>query len=78
MERQALFWSDLLKRFPFSPSQSLACFEAFDAPWKPEEMAATLPGDQSSEAFWGFFTKDGKAKQVLDALPRLPGSPQDL
>jgi len=78
MERQRLFWSDILKRFPFSPSQSLACFEAFDAPWKPAEMAATLPGDHSSEAFWGFFNKDGKAKQVLEALPRLPGSLQDL
>jgi len=71
MERQRLFWSEILKRFPFSPSQSLACFEAFDAPWKPAEMAATLPGDHSSEAFWGFFSKDGKGKQVLDALPRL-------
>ncbi len=70
-ERQALFWSDLLKRFPFTPSCSLACFEAFDAPWKPEEMAATLPGDHSSEAFWGFFDKDGKKKLVFDALPRL-------
>lgn len=78
MERQRLFWSDILKRFSFSPSQSLACFEAFDAPWKPAEMAATLPGDHSSEAFWGFFNKDGKAKQVLEALPRLPGSLQDL
>ncbi|MEK6202181.1 MAG: hypothetical protein N2A40_07155 [Desulfobulbaceae bacterium] len=73
-ERQALFWSDILKRFPFSPSRSLACFEAFDTPWKPEEMAATLPGDHSSEAFWGFFSKDGKAKQVIEALPLL----QDL
>lgn len=70
-ERQRVFWADLRKRFPFSPSQSLACFEAFDAPWKPAEMAATLPGDHSSEAFWGFFSKDGKGKQVVDALPRL-------
>ena len=70
-ERQALFWSDLLKRFPFTPSRSFACFEAFDAPWKPEEMATTLPGDHSNEAFWGFFDKDGKKKLVLDALPRL-------
>jgi exo-beta-1,3-glucanase (GH17 family) len=77
-ERQRLFWSELHKRFPFSPSQSLACFEAFDAPWKPAEMAATLPGDHSSEAFWGFFSKDGKAKQVVEALPRLQGSLQDL
>jgi len=70
-EQQALFWSDLLKRFPFSPSQSLTCFEAFDTPWKPEEMAAAHPGDHSSEAFWGFFTRDGKKKQVVDILPRL-------
>jgi len=70
-ERQALFWSELLKRFPFSPSQSLTCFEAFDTPWKPEEMAAAHPGDHSSEAFWGFFTRDGKKKQVVDILPRL-------
>ncbi len=69
-ERQTLFWSELRKRFPFSPSQSLACFEAFDAPWKPEEMAATLPGDHTSEAFWGFFTQNGKGKQVIDALPK--------
>ena len=70
-ERQTLFWSELLKRFPFSPNQSLACFEAFDAPWKPQEMATTLPGNHASEAFWGFFTKDGKGKQVVDSLPRL-------
>ncbi len=74
MERQRLFWADLLTRFPFSPSQSLACFEAFDAPWKPAEIAATLPGDHSSEAFWGFFTQDGQAKQVLDGLPAIQGS----
>jgi exo-beta-1,3-glucanase (GH17 family) len=70
-ERQTLFWSELLKRFPSSPNQSLACFEAFDAPWKPQEMAATLPGNHASEAFWGFFTKNGKRKQVVDDLPRL-------
>ncbi len=70
-ERQTLFWADLLKRFPSSPNQSLACFEAFDAPWKPQEMVATLPGNHATEAFWGFFTQDGKRKQVVDALPRL-------
>ncbi|MFH2123650.1 MAG: hypothetical protein ABIJ50_09245 [Pseudomonadota bacterium] len=69
MERQRLFWSELLKRFPSTPRQALSCFEAFDAPWKPAEMAATLPGDHSSEAFWGFFNKDGNAKQVLETLP---------
>lgn len=71
LNRQTQFWSELLKRFPFSSSQSLACFEAFDTPWKPEEMAATLPGDHRSEAFWGFFTSDGKKKEVVVTLPKL-------
>ncbi len=70
-ERQALFWAETIKRFPSSAGQSLACFEAFDAPWKPVEMATTFPGDHANEAFWGFFTKDGKAKPVVEALPRL-------
>jgi exo-beta-1,3-glucanase (GH17 family) len=69
-KQQALFWSELHKRFPFSPHQSLACFEAFDAPWKPEEMAATLPGDHRGEGSWGFFTTEGKEKPVVDILPR--------
>lgn len=67
--QQAFFWSKLLQQFPFSPTQSLACFEAFDAPWKPGEMALTLPGNHNSEAFWGFFTQEGKGKQVRDILP---------
>jgi exo-beta-1,3-glucanase (GH17 family) len=68
-EHQARFWTELLLRFPISSHQSLACFEAFDAPWKPEEIAATLPGDHSSERFWGFFTEKGTRKQVIDVLP---------
>lgn len=70
-KQQAQFWADLLKRFPVSPSQSLACFEAFDAPWKPMEMARILPGDHSKEASWGFFTQDYKKKQVVDRLKRI-------
>lgn len=70
-ERQARFWSELYHRFPFSPRQSLACFEAFDAPWKPAEIAATLPGDHSSESFWGFFTEKGVKKKVVTVLPVL-------
>lgn len=68
-EYQARFWSELWRRFSFSPHQSLACFEAFDAPWKPQEIAATLPGDHVSEGFWGFFTGKGEKKPVADALP---------
>lgn len=70
-KQQAQFWADLLKRFPVSPSQSLACFEAFDAPWKPMEMARILPGDHSKEASWGFFTQDYKKKQVVGRLKRI-------
>jgi exo-beta-1,3-glucanase (GH17 family) len=69
-KQQAQFWSDLLQRFPYSSNQSLACFEAFDAPWKPMEMGRILPGDHSKEAFWGFFTQDYKKKQVVDRLKR--------
>lgn len=69
-ERQALFWAELFKRFQSSPTQSLACFEAFDAPWKPADMAAIFSGDHANEAFWGFFTADGKRKPVIGALPR--------
>jgi exo-beta-1,3-glucanase (GH17 family) len=70
-ERQALFWSDLFKRFPHSPSLSFACFEAFDAPWKPAATAVEFPGNHASEAFWGFFTTQGMAKKVITDLPRL-------
>ena len=70
-QRQTLFWTEMFKRFPISKEQSFACFEAFDAPWKPAEMANTSPGDHASEAFWGFFTADGKAKPLVSALPSL-------
>lgn len=70
-ERQALFWSEIFKRFPASKAQAFACFEAFDAPWKPAEMAAILPGEHANEAFWGFFTAGGKGKPVVAALPSL-------
>lgn len=70
-ERQAQFWAAIFKRFPISHDQSFACFEAFDVPWKPAEMAKTLPGEQANEAFWGFFTVAGKAKPVVAELPKL-------
>lgn len=68
-ERQALFWSELIKLLPLSPTLSFACFEAFDAPWKPAAMASEFPGNHASEAFWGFFTSQGRAKKVVAALP---------
>lgn len=69
-KRQAQFWEELGERFRISPSQSLAYFEAFDAPWKPVDIATTFPGDHTAEAFWGVFTAEGKAKPVVDTLPR--------
>ena len=71
--RQALFWSELFSRFPTSPSLALAAFEAFDAPWKPQAMAVDFPGNHASEAFWGFFTAHGKAKEVVKTVVRLNG-----
>ena len=72
-ERQALFWSELFARFPTAAGLSFACFEAFDAPWKPAATAVEFPGNHASEAFWGFFTATGKGKPVIDALPKLSG-----
>jgi len=79
---QARFWTELRKRFPSSPSLAFACFEAFDAPWKPAEQSAAqqtitadFRGDHGNEAHWGFFTADGQAKPVVDTLPPLPGRP---
>ena len=69
--RQAEFWTELLRRFPFSPTCSLACFEAFDAPWKPKTVALNFPGNHANEAFWGFFTAAGQPKPVIESLPKL-------
>ncbi|MDD5759806.1 MAG: hypothetical protein PHI06_12080 [Desulfobulbaceae bacterium] len=69
--QQALFWAGLFKKFPFSKTSSFACFEAFDAPWKPTDMARILPGNHANEAYWGFFNTAGTGKMVLDSLPKL-------
>jgi len=69
--RQALFWAELFRRFPISDKQSFSCFEAFDGPWKPAEMANNFPGEHGDEAFWGFFTATGQGKAVVEVLPRL-------
>jgi exo-beta-1,3-glucanase (GH17 family) len=66
--RQNQFWTALFQRIPAAPNLSVVCFEAFDAPWKPGVMAETFPGDHSSEAFWGFFSSDGKPKPVVMKL----------
>ncbi|HBI16265.1 MAG TPA: hypothetical protein DDY20_12285 [Desulfobulbaceae bacterium] len=70
-EGQGLFWSELFSRFPVSAEVGVACFEAFDAPWKSAATRNAFPGDHAEEAFWGFFTAGGEAKQVIRALPEL-------
>lgn len=77
-EGQALFWTELFARFPASSEAGLACFEAFDAPWKPATIGAEFPGDHREEAFWGFFTARGEAKPVVKALPALGEAPKGL
>lgn len=77
-ESQALFWTELFSRFPGSSDVALACFEAFDAPWKPATIGAEFPGDHREEAFWGFFTARGEAKPVVKALPALGEAPKGL
>jgi len=66
-ERQARFWRALRKRLPPGPERAVAAFEAFDAPWKPEEIARTFTYVPPGEAHWGFFTASGEPKPVLDA-----------
>ncbi|MBI5040921.1 MAG: hypothetical protein HZB57_06915 [Gammaproteobacteria bacterium] len=64
-QRQADFWSRLLARIPPGPTQSVAGFEAFDAPWKPRELQDEFGHLEASEAYWGLFRRDGSAKPVL-------------
>jgi exo-beta-1,3-glucanase (GH17 family) len=77
-ESQALFWRELLVRFPASAEVALACFEAFDAPWKPATIGDEFPGDHREEAFWGFFTAGGEGKPVIKVLPELVEAPKGL
>ena len=52
---------------------SLALFEAFDAPWKIEEIARDSGQRDEREAAWGWFTASRKPKAVVEVLP--PRSP---
>lgn len=70
--RQAEFWSALLQRIPAGPTQNIACFEAFDAPWKPAELQDEFGRLEASEAHWGLFRRDGSPKPALDQLGSWP------
>ena len=71
---QSAFWSEILKQSAVSESRAVSCFEAFDAPWKPAVTRGYFPGsDHIQEAYWGFFTADGKSKPVVDAIRLIQG-----
>ncbi len=72
--RQAAFWSALLQRVASNPTQNIACFEAFDAPWKPAELQDEFGHLEPSEAHWGLFRADGKPKAVIESLGFWPAS----
>ena len=73
--RQAEFWSRLLQRIPPGPTQNIAGFEAFDAPWKPRELQDEFGHLEASEAYWGLFRQDGSAKPVVKAFGTWSGRP---
>ena len=71
---QSAFWSEILKQSPASEARAVSCFEAFDAPWKPAVTKGYFPGsDHIQEAYWGFFTVEGKSKPVVNAIRLIRG-----
>jgi len=71
---QSAFWAEILKQSPPSETRAVSGFEAFDAPWKPAVVSGYFPGsDHVQEAYWGFFTVDGKSKPVVNAIRFIRG-----
>lgn len=70
---QRAFWHDLMHKMRTEPHASLALFEAFDAPWKIEEIARDSGRRDEREAAWGWFTSSRKPKAVVEVLQ--PHSP---
>ncbi|MFH0993953.1 MAG: hypothetical protein V1844_00410 [Pseudomonadota bacterium] len=69
---QSGFWAEILKQSAPSETSAVSCFEAFDAPWKPAVTKGYFPGsDHIQEAYWGFFTAEGKPKPVVNAIRAL-------
>ncbi len=66
---QSAFWAEILNQAGASETRAVSCFEAFDAPWKPAVTKGYFPGsDHIQEAYWGFFTVEGKSKPVVNAI----------
>ena len=71
---QSAFWAEILNQSVLSEIRAVSCFEAFDAPWKPAVTRGYFPGsDHLQEAYWGFFTVDGKPKPAVSAIRLIRG-----
>lgn len=74
---QRAFWRNLMHKMRAEPHASLALFEAFDAPWKIEEIARDSGRRDEREGAWGWFTTSRKPKAVVEVLqPRSPTKTQ--
>jgi exo-beta-1,3-glucanase (GH17 family) len=62
------FWQTLLKAMQAQPTASVALFEAFDAPWKVDEIARDTAHRDEREGAWGWFTRERNPKAVVDVL----------
>ena len=69
---QRAFWRDLLDKMRSEPHAALALFEAFDAPWKIDEIARDSGHRDEREAAWGWFTERRQPKAVVELLPSPP------
>jgi len=65
---QRAFWSNLMHKMRTESHASLALFEAFDAPWKIEEIARDSGQRDEREGAWGWFTTSRKPKAVVEVL----------
>jgi exo-beta-1,3-glucanase (GH17 family) len=65
---QRAFWRGLLAKLQTEEHTAAALFEAFDAPWKVEELARDSGRRDPREAAWGWFTSGRTAKPVVELL----------
>jgi exo-beta-1,3-glucanase (GH17 family) len=65
-QRQAAFYGELQHRLPGSGERAFAYFEAFDAPWRVNDVGPA-PGQrpQPEEAHWGLYTERRQPKPVV-------------
>ena len=70
-QRQLAFWQELFSKVKTKPMASLVFFEAFDAPWKVDEIQKQSGKRDERERYWGWFTHERKPKAVVGLLNAL-------